>query len=458
MKKELPSNPQDLRTPDPGIRALFKIDNRYQAWMDVEAALARAQARIGMIPTDAAEEIGRKAKLDLFDRDRLIEGFHRTGHTLTPLVWELARLCEGEAGGYVHWGATTQNIVQTGDLLVLRDADRIFRRQMAQILELAAGLAETHAESAMPGRTHGQHAVPTTFGAKVAVWLDEIGNHAERLIEAEPRVFRAMLGGAAGTLASFGDQGFALQDLFAQELGMTAMPVPSRAEGEHLAEYVLLLSLLAATSSKIAKEIFILQKQEFGELEEPTPDGSVGSSTMPQKRNPFMCQDVIALAADVRMQVPLALESMMTEHEADRMTELLIRQATERAAVATGDMLARLEIVLSGLTVKPEQMRANLDLTNGLIMAEPVMLALGAEIGRQEAHDVVYDAAQTAAKTGEDFATLLSADARVAAKLTPEAIRALLDPAAYVGLSPDLARRAASAGRASAQRLRETLG
>lgn len=451
---ELPSNPQDLRTPDPGIRALFKVESRWQAWMDVEAALARAQARIGMIPADAAQEIAKKADFSLFDRERLVEGFRRSGHTLTPLVWELSRLCDGDAGGYVHWGATTQNIVQTGDLLVLRQADAIFRRQVADLLEIMADLAEAHAESAMPARTHGQHAVPTTFGAKVAVWLDEVARHGDRLGAAAPRVFVAMLGGAAGTLASFGDQGFDLQDLFAEELGMAPMAVPSRAQGDHLAEYVLLLGLLAATGAKIAREIYTLQKQEFGEAEEPTPEGSVGSSTMPQKRNPFMAQDIVALASDVRMQVPLALEAMQTEHEADRATSLQMRQATERAAVATGDMLERLRIVMAGLTVKPERMRANLDLTDGLIMAEPVMLALGAEIGRQEAHDVVYDAAQAAAQGGGRFADLLAADSRVAAKLDPARIQGLLDPMAYVGLSPDLARRAASAGRDAASRLR----
>lgn len=451
---DLPSNPQDLRVPDPGLRALFHIENRWQAWMDVEAALAKAQAKIGMIPADAAVEIAAKAQFSLFDRDRLAEGFLTSGHTLTPLVWELARLCDGEAGGYVHWGATTQNIVQTGDLLVLRQADAVFRRQIASLLDVMADLAEAHADTPIAARTHGQHAVPTTFGAKIAVWIDEIARHGERLDDAGPRVFRAMLGGAAGTLASFGDQGFELQYAFAEELGMTAMAVPSRAQSDHLAEYVLVLGLLAATAAKIAREIYTAQKQEFGEAEEPTPAGSVGSSTMPQKRNPFMAQDIVALGSDVRMQVPLALEAMQTEHEADRTTSLQIRQATERAAIATGDMLERLRIVVAGLTVKPSRMRANLDLTQGLIMAEPVMMALGAEIGRQEAHDVVYDAAQAAAVGDQVFSDLLAADPRVRDKLNPERIAGLLDPLAYVGLSPELARRAAASGRQAATRLR----
>ncbi len=451
---KLTANPQDMRVPDPGIRALFKVENRWQAWMDVEAALAAAQADMGIIPGAAAVEIAAKADFSKFDQDRLAEGFRTSGHTLTPLVWELSRLCDGDAGGYVHWGATTQNIVQTGDLLVLRAVHRILLGQFADVLEAMAALAETHADSAMPGRTHGQHAVPTTFGGKVAVWIDEISRNADRLTEAEPRVFRAMLGGAAGTMASFGLDGFELQDRFAAKLDMTAMATPSRAEGDHLTEYVLLLALNAATTAKIAREIYTLQKQEFGELEEPTPAGSVGSSTMPQKRNPFMAQDVIALASDVRMQAPLALEAMQTEHEADRATSLQIRQATERSCVATGDLLARLNIILHGLTVKPERMRQNLDLTDGLIMGEPVMLALGAKIGRQEAHDVVYDAAQAAATGSQSFLALLQADERVSSKLSADEIKALLNPVAYVGQAPEMARRAAVVGREKAAALR----
>ena len=451
---ELPSNPQDLRVPDPGIRSLFKTDSRWQAWLDVEAALAKAQAKIGMIPFEAAEEISKKAKLALFDRQKLADGFLRSGHTLTPLIWELDRVCEGDAGGYAHWGATTQNIVQTGDLLILRQADVIFCKQISELLYLMADLAEYHADTPMAARTHGQHAVPTTFGAKVAVWIDELGRHGERLKEASPRVFRAMLGGAAGTLASFGDKGFTLQEAFAAELGMTTMAVPSRAEGDHLSEYILLLGLMAATSGKIAREIYTLQKQEFGELEEPTPEGSVGSSTMPQKRNPFMAQDIVALASEIRMQVPLALEAMQTEHEADRATSLQIRQATERACVATGDMLARMNIIIKGLTVKPTRMRENLDLTNGLIMAEPIMLALGSNIGRQLAHDIVYDAAQAAALGKGRFVDLLAGDQRISSAISKQDLEKLLNPLNYVGLSPELARRAALSARKTAAQLK----
>lgn len=439
--------PTASRVADPGLRGLYALENRWQAWLDVEAALAVAQAELGIIPDAARDAIVAKARLALMDRGRIDEGFARTGHTLVPLVWELGRIVGAPHGGWVHWGATTQNITQTGDLLVLRQAHRIFLRQIGDVLAAMAELAERGAEMAMAGRTHGQHAVPATFGFKVAVWIDELIRHAERLRQAAPRLFVAMLGGAAGTYASLGAQGPAVQAGVARHLGMGDMAVPARSIGDHLAENICLLGMLAATGGKIGREIYTLMKTEFGEVEEPVPPGTVGSSTMPQKRNPKLCQDIIAAGAEVRAQVPLALEAMMTEHEADRTSTLMMDAAEARACIATGDMLARLAEVCRGLRLDPARMRANLELGGGLIMAEAVMLDLGRVLGRQHAHDAVYDAAQDSFVKGVAFADLLAADARVTAHLDRAAIGRLLDPAAYTGLCAQMARDAAGRAR-----------
>src|SRR5919197_2703619 len=442
--------PTSLRIDDPGVRALFTEAARFQSWLDVEAALAEAQADLGIIPAAAAREIVRKAHLSFIDLAAVRAGLARTGHPLVPLVWELDRACEGDAGGYVHWGATTQNVTQTGQLLQTRRAHEIFLRQLARLLTALGDLAERTKDAVLPGRTHGQQAVPATFGFKVAVWIDELCRHVERLRGCEPRVFVAMLGGGAGTLASLGEMGLATQEKMAARLGLGAMAVPARTIGDHQAEYVLLLGMLAATCSKIGREIYTLMKQEFGEVEEPVPPGTVGSSTMPQKRNPKLCQDVIAAAAEVRSLVPLALEAMTTEHEADRTTSLMMDSAESRACIATGDMLARLGEIMRGLKIDPERMRKNLDLGGGLIMAEAVMLDLGAAIGRQHAHDVVYDAAQAAFVEGRSFAELLAADPRVTAHLDAQQIAALLDPTAYTGLCAEMARDAATRARTAA--------
>src|SRR3984957_18241986 len=446
--------PTATRVADPGIRALYRLENRWQAWLDVEAALARAQADLGVIPHDAAETIAAAAQLSKMDRARIDEGFARTGHTIVPLVWELARVVGDPHGGWVHWGATTQNITQTGDLLVLREAHGVFLRQIGDILTAMAELAEHSADMPIPGRTHGQHAVPATFGYKVAVWIDELIRHTERFQHAAPRLFVAMLGGGAGTYASLGKNGPPVQQGIGRLLGFGSMTVPSRAIGDHLAENVLLLGLLAATCGKIGREIYTLMKTEFAEVEEPVPPGTVGSSTMPQKRNPKLCQDVIAAAAEIRAMVPLALEAMTTEHEADRTTSLMMDTAESRACIATGRMLSRLVEIFRGLKLDPARMRANLDLGGGLIMAEAVMLDLGASIGRQHAHAIIYDAAMAAAVERNSFCDLLDAHPRVTAHLDKTAIEKLLDPTLYTGLCAQMAHDAAVRARATAREIR----
>src|SRR5690242_8519311 len=276
MSDELPTA---ARVSDPGIRALYRLENRWQAWLDVEVALARAQAELGIIPNEAAEAIAAAARLDLLDRKRTDEGFARTGHTIVPLVWELSRIVGEPYGGWVHWGATTQNITQTGDLLVLRQAHRIFLKLIGEALRAMADLAERGADMPIAGRTHGQHALPATFGYKPAVWIDEMSRHVERLRQLAPRLFVAMLGGGAGTFASLGAQGPAVEAAMGRHLGMQPMRVPARTLGDHLAENICVLGLVAATAAKIAREIYTLMKTEYGEVEEPVPPGTVGSST-----------------------------------------------------------------------------------------------------------------------------------------------------------------------------------
>ena len=262
----------------PEFRSIFSEPARLQRYLDVEAALARAQAALGVIPTEAAEQISASAKLELVDRERLDREIRRTGHSFAPLVAELSKVVGGREGGWVHWGATTQNIVQTGDILGLRTAEAELVRLLCEIIGAMAKLADDHAETVMAGRTHQQHAVPITFGFKVAAWIDVLLRDLERFSQCRPRLLVAMAGGAAGTFASSGAVGREVQEKFAGSLGLGGMAVASRNITDHLAEFVCLLGLTAGTSAAVAEECARLMSIEFGEVAEKLPDDNIGSS------------------------------------------------------------------------------------------------------------------------------------------------------------------------------------
>ena len=436
-----------------GISDMFAERNIYQVYLDVEAALARAQAQLGVIPQSAADKISSSAQIDLLDIDAIHEGLRISGHPLVPIIWELDRVCGEEAGGYIHWGATTQNITQTAKLLVVKRCHDIFLGNLGKLLNILADLAEKSKDYAMPGRTHGQHAVPMTFGHKVAVWIDEILRHIDRLKGCEERVFVTMLGGGAGTLASVGMEGLHTQELMAKELNMTSMPMPSRTTQDHQAEYVTILALFASTSTKMAREIYTLMKQEYGEAEERITEGQVGSSTMPQKRNPKRSQRIVANAARMRGYVNLSLESMQEEHEADASGDQMINAAIDEVCVITNEIILGLIDLFDGVNLYPERMRRNLDLSGGLIMSEQIMLELGKEIGRQRAHDVVYDAAQKSVNEGRSFLDTLAEEEDVVARLSKDQIAELLDPENYMGLCSYFAETFAARARDRAKEL-----
>ena len=434
------------RVPDSGIEVLFGAEERWQAWLAIESALALTQADLEMIPREAADAITAACRIECLDLERIREGIARTSHPLMPLIVELSRVVGEPHGGWVHWGATTQNITQTGDVLILRKVHGVTLGLLGSIMSALAELAERSAELVMAGRTHGQHAVPITFGLKVASWIDEIGRHITRMRELEPRLFVAIVGGAAGTFASLGDRAPEVQDGIAKRLGLAPMPVPARSIIDHFAELMCVLGLLGATCGKIGREIYILMKTECREVEEPVPKGTVGSSTMPQKRNPQLCQDILSIAAEIRALVPLALEAVQSEHEADHSPGIAF-EAVTRGSILIGEALERIHLIVGGLHLNPQRMRSNLDLSGGMISGEAIMLELGKIIGRQHAHEVVYEAAQAAASQNISFPDRLAADSRITKHLSRSAIDALLDPASHTGLSARIAREQAEVAR-----------
>lgn len=443
----------DARVPDPGIAGLFSEASRLQARLTVEAALAQAEAAVGIVPAEAAAAITEAARLDRLDLERVAAGTAAHSHPLMPLVEELARVVGEEHGGWVHWGATTQNITQTADLLLLRRAHDRILALLAQLLRAMSKLADDTAAVPMPGRTHSQHAVPITFGFKVASWIDELASHVDRLQRLEDRLFRTLMGGAVGTLASFGQHGREIEAGVAERLGMRPMPVPSRATNDGMVEYVAVLGILAGTAGKVGKDVYSMMQPEFGEAFEPIPTGTIGSSTMPHKRNPQLTLDVGSLSAQLRGLVGPALESMLHDHEANGAMTGLLEDAVAQATVLAGDILARLVVIMSGLEIDTERMRSNLALSDGMIGSERLMLELGEAVGRQDAHEIVYGLAQRSAISGEDFAELLAADPTVAGHLDAEAIQRLLDPASHLGESIAIAHAMADHARAVADRL-----
>lgn len=427
------------------MRAVFDDISLLQKWLDYEAALARAQARLGMFPASAADEITRQAQASLMDTDAIKAGIDKTVHPLVSMIWQLSNRCAGDAGRYVHWGATTQDVMDTAIVLQLREAIALFEATLNDLSATMAALARTYRDTPIAGRTHGQQALPTTFGAKVAVWLAELQRGQERLAEAKGRILVGQFGGAVGTLAGLGESNvdaLAVQAALMGELGLAVPPIAWHTSRDSIVEYAVLVCMWAALMGRIAHEIIDLQKQEFGELEEPFEMGKVGSSTMPHKRNPMLCEAVLTLARLTREKASTAMDTLVyNEHERDWASfQMEWAYLPELSIMAHGALELMLRI-LRGLIVYPDRMRRNLDVTGGLLLAERVMFALGEHIGRQAAHDTVYECAMHAIEHRLAFADVLADDARVVAYLRRDQIVDLLDPAAYTGLAAQFVDR-----------------
>jgi adenylosuccinate lyase len=425
------------------MRAVWSDDAMVQRWLDVEAALARAEARLGIIPPAAAEEISRRARVELVDLAAMKRDLDHARHPIMPLVRALARLCDPVAAEYIHWGATTQDILDTGLVLQLKAAHAIVVRDLAETRRLAAALARRHRDTVQAGRTHGQQALPITFGYKVAVWVAELDRHRERLGQLEPRVFRGQFAGAVGTLASIGTLGLEVQARLCQELGLATPDIAWHTARDGLAEAVCAYALVAGTLAKIANEVIELQRTEVGEVEEPFHHGKVGSSTMPHKRNPSTCEHVVALGRLLLGHVGPALGGLVAVHERDKRVGATEQAVLPEVSCLLAGMLRGTNAVLAGLRVRPERMAANLGALGGLLLSEAVMLALARHIGRQQAHEVIYEVCMEVVEQGVPFRERLLRDARVAPHLGPADLDALLDPQGYTGLAARFVDRVA---------------
>lgn len=408
-----------------------------QRMLDVEAALARAQARLGIVPAEAAEAISAAAQVDRLDLEQLAKATRNTGYPVVGLVKQLTALAGAEAGRWTHWGATTQDIMDTAVVLQMRDGLALLRDDLARLDRALAALARTHRDTVMAGRTHLQHALPVTFGYKVAVWLDPLLTMLDRLDEMLPRVLRVQFAGAAGTLASLGGRGREVTAELAKELGLREPELPWHVARDGVAEAVCWLGLLCGCLSKIATDVMLMMQTEVAEVAEPHEEGRGGSSTMPQKRNPIACEYVLAQARGVHALVPQVLAAMAQDHERGTgpwQTEPL---AVPQAFLLAHGALSQAMTIAEGLTVDAERMRRNLDSTGGLIVAEAVMMGLAPSLGRGVAHHVVHHACDIALSEGIGLTEALSRDPEVSSRLSNEEVARMTDPSNYLGNARD---------------------
>ncbi len=433
-----------MRAIDSDVRNLFSQDGRFTRWLRVEAALADAQAELGAIPKKAAEDISAAAHVEKLALERYDALYAKTGHPMVSMLRLLEEAAGPDSGQYIHLGATTQDIMDSAMVLAFQTLYGLFREKLLSIQASVLELCSRYADTPMMGRTHNVQALPITFGYKAAVWADELERCIQRLEQSRERVLALQLSGAVGSMVSFGTDGDVIQEKMAQTLGLKVPAVSWHACRDRLAEFTGDLALVGGCLGRIAQEIYLLMGTEFGELSEPWAKGKVGSSTMPHKVNPTSTQHMMSLARDIRYHHAAVLEMMWVDHERNIMHFVGERQHIEDCCMAAGELLDRADELLAGLQVNEKAMLDNLNRLGGLTQSEHVMLELGRKIGKQRAHELVNQIAVDAFHSGKSFEEALLQNEAVAQAMTAEQIHALLDPMAYLGRCPEIARRTAN--------------
>jgi 3-carboxy-cis,cis-muconate cycloisomerase len=423
------------------MRQVFSDEARTGYYLEVEAALAKAQARLGIIPEKAAQEIVRQCRIENIDLARLKQQTERIGYPILGVVQQIVGLCADGLGEWAHWGATTQDITDTAAILQIRAALDLVEKDMEKVTASLADLSRRYRDTPMAGRSNLQQAVPLTFGFKMAALLAAMQRHRERLAQLRPRVLVGEFGGAVGTLASLGNDGLKVQAEMMKELKLGQPEIAWHTVRDRIGEVGCFLGLLSGTLGKISMDVKLLMQTEVAEVYEPFHEGRGSSSTMPQKRNPIASLYIHSTAAVIRQHVAALLEAAVADHE--RSTgpwEIEWISLPEIFLLASG-ALAQTRDMLAGLEVDAKRMRANLDLTLGMIVSEAVMMGLGPHLGRQYAHDLVYDICRKVAATGRPLVDLLAEDKDISKHLTRAELEKMCDPAGYLGQAGEMVDR-----------------
>ncbi|KAK5743973.1 hypothetical protein LTR17_002311 [Elasticomyces elasticus] len=419
------------------VRAVFEDKAYIQRCVDVETALARAQAKVGVIPEQVGAQITNACSSIKLDYDKLSDETEVVGYPILPLVRQLTTACGGNAGKYVHWGATTQDIQDTATVLQVKAGLEIVEQKLRSIATILGDLAKRYRDTPMAGRTHLQHALPVTFGYKCAVYLSSLQRHLERLQQLKARCLLVQFGGAAGTLASLGsgDEGLLVREALADELGLHNPIITWHTARDGIAEVINLLAMIGGSLGKLAMDLMFMSSNELSEVSEPFVPHRGASSTMPQKRNPISSEVILAASKILRANAGLCLDAMITDFERASGPWHLEWVAVPESFVVVVGALSQAEFALSGLVVNTEAMKRNLESTRGLIVAEAVMMELAGHIGRQQAHDLIYEACKTTIEAGEStslFDVLIQSE-QVNSVIQGARLAELCEPANYLG-------------------------
>jgi len=432
----MPILPIDTRRyGSPEMLDIFDEENRLQKMLEIEAALAWAHSQVGNVPEADAQKIAEKASTKYVKLERVKEIENETRHDIMALVRALSEQC-GPSGAYVHLGATSSDMLDTATALQFKEATAIIENRLNELESVLLSRIKQHKESVMMGRTHGQHALPTTFGFKFAVWTREVARHIQRLRDCKPRLIAGKMSGAVGTQAGLGEKGLKIQELVMEKLGIKASEISTQiVQRDRYAELTCSLAILASTLDNIASEIRELQRPEIGEAFEAFErKKQVGSSTMPHKRNPMICERICGLAKILRSLVGPALENVPTWHERDLTQSSCERFVIPEECILIDYMLILMIRVLKGLEVDGQRMVKNMQVTQGRMMSENVMLTLVKKgLGRQDAHELVRQLAIKSHTEQVEFKQVLSENSKVQKLLTPAEIEHVMDPRNYLG-------------------------